>query len=46
MILNTELYNDLIRKSYELNDRILVSLNNIISTEYYYTCMREQKRIL
>lgn len=40
----TELYNDLIRKSYELNDRILVSLNNIISTEYYYTCMREQKK--
>ena len=39
-----KLYNDLIRKSYVLNDRIMVSLNQIISTEYYYICLREQKK--
>lgn len=40
----TKLYNDLIRKSYVLNDRILVSLNQIASTEYYYICLREQRK--
>ncbi len=37
------LYNDLIKKAYILNDRILLSLDSITSNEYYYTCLKEQK---
>lgn len=38
------LYNDIIRKLYVLNDEIFLAINRLISSEYYFLCLKEQDR--